>query len=180
MATHNDLQMFHVSFDTAGYMNAVKGIMSTCLDILSQRMQEVLKRAIYACSESSGIMKAATAALVRERSRSITDTSVEIEVGCDPSEAGDIQQFIRASVTLWGNGEVWARAGGSGWTKHVGSLHKNHVAFDYRLAMFEQGDHSAQMEQQFYQEIQRDANDFLNMVAALITAIDMSQYLQIG
>ena len=180
MAVKNDLQMNHVGFDVAGYMAAVKGIISFCLDSLSIRMQDVMKQAIESCSESSSIMKAATTALVRERSRSITNTGVEIEVGVDPSEAGSEQQFIRASVTLFGNGSVWARAGGSGWTKHVGYRRVNHVSVDIHLTQFEQGDHSANMVDQFEREIKKDAKDFLDVVMALIAGIDMSKFITVS
>ena len=177
MDNRANLELYKIAFDETGYLNAVKEIISMCLDTLSVRMQEVMKQAIEGCSESSGVMKGATTAHVRELSRSLSDTSVEIEVGVDPGEANGEQDYIRVMVTLFGNGEVWARANGAGWTKHVGGLHQNHALIDYRIAQFEQGDHSDAMLEQFYQIIQKDAEDFLEVVAALIAGIDISQYL---
>ena len=179
--SNSDLQMYHVSFDGEALMNDIIMIIDSQFDILSKHMIEVIGDAIIDCSAASGIMKNEARKNVKEISRTITASDASIEVGVDEGAiGGGEREYIRVMVTLHGNGEVWARANGTGWTKHVNSRHQNHVSFDYRLAQFEQSDNSAAMLETYEQNIQVYSKECYDSIISLINGLDYEKYLRIG
>ena len=181
MSKNNDLEMYPLSFDVAGYMAEVKDCVNIALDPLSGHMHDVICTAISQCSEAANIMILEAQKNVKEISREITNTEATIEVGVDEGAIGGGEQgFVRVMVTLHGNHSVWARPGASAWTKHVGVKRQNHVEVEYHLPFFEQGDHSDVMLKAFEHDIQKYVKQFMASLNAMLQAIDYQKYLKIG
>ena len=174
----SDLILYPIAFNEAGYLNEVKQCIDIAFDWLSDKMHDVLCRVISQCSQAANIMITVTQQQVKEISRTITDDYAEIEVGVDPaSVAGDEQTYVRVMVTLYGNGEVWARPGAAAWTKHVNTKRQNHVKTEYRLPFFEQADNSAKMMVSFDHDMNKHIKDFIDRLIGMLNAIDCSKYL---
>lgn len=177
----SDLVLYHARYDTAGLMAEIKDCINIAFDILSGKMHDVLCTVISQCSEAAGVMILEAQKNVREISREITNDHATIEVGIEEGAiGGGVREYIRVMVTLHGNGEVWARAHGTGWTKYVNSQHQNHVETDYRLSFFEQSDHSETMMKSFEHDMKRHTDDFMDRLTGMLNAIDYSKYLIIS
>jgi len=174
----NDLTLYKIAFNEKGYLDEVKQCIDIAFDWMSGIMHDVLCNVISQCSEAANVMIITTQKQVKEISRTINDEYAELEVGIDPADVvGNEQTYVRVMVTLYGNGEVWARPGAVAWTKHVNTKRQNHVKTEYRLPFFEQKDNSKTIMVSFEHDMKKHIRDFLNRLTEMINAIDCSKYL---
>ena len=174
---NNDLTLYPIKFDNAGYMSEIMKCVDIAFNQLSDRMHDVLCRVISQCSLAANVMIIEAQRQVKEISRSITNDICSLEVGIDEGSIGDEQTYVRVMVSLYGNHEVWARPGGVAWTKHVNTKRQNNVKTEYRLPFFEQSDNSDAMMKAFEHDMQKHERDFMDNLVAMIQAIDVSKYL---
>jgi len=117
-----------LGFDTKAYMSEFYKCLDIALDRLSRNVIVLMKNEIMANGNGSGVMRKTAADQVKEISRTIKGTEVELVIGIDEDKLGGFndQVFVRTMVVLHGNvtsGPLMTKPGSKTWTKNVNSMH---------------------------------------------------------
>ena len=98
----SDFTPNHLSLDTGGLISEIDEAIYICVDELSIKFQEIIRREIIANGNGSRIMKEEALKHVKEISRVIKGNMITLEVGVD-EDIGDEQARIKTMVVLHGN-----------------------------------------------------------------------------
>lgn len=128
MAARNDFIPATLSFDTNRFMKVLVTGINVGLDILSELVQAMLKQEIMTNGNGTKEMRATAAQQVKEISRSVNGTVIELSIGIDESSLGGFtdQTFVRTMVVLHGNvahGPLMTKPGQMTWVKNVDHMH---------------------------------------------------------
>lgn len=176
----SDLTLYPIHYDAVRATAEIVEAIDVCVDELSAEFQEIVRGQILVNGNGSGIMKAEAVKHVKELHRSVSSKKVELEVGVDEDEAGDVQARIRTVVVLHGNlagGALFTKPGVATWKKHVVGPSESNAKTSYRLADFEQTDVTAMIKENAMKEVRQYIDQFLTAVAEAIATIDFSQFL---
>lgn len=116
-----------LGFDINGFMKEFRYCLNIAVDRLSNSVQMLMVREIQKNGNGSREMRDIAASNVKEISRKITDTEVELIVGIDENTLGGFtdRNFTATMVVLHGNvtsGPLMTKPGQMTWTKHVRSM----------------------------------------------------------
>lgn len=187
----SDLKLNKLSFDQAAFMRDFQACINSKLDQLSISVQDLMMREIMANGNGSKVMRKTACEQVKEISRKISDTYVELVVGIDEDSLGDFssQVFVRTAVVLHGNvasGPLRAIPNKLAWDKDVNNLRvSKNVKTEYILPdgmmQYEKvngfGAERKMLDNIMNTQINHVVDDFLK---DLENAVDYSRYIKVG
>lgn len=189
-----------LGFDTAGYMREFYSCLDISLDRLSRNVIYIMRSEIMANGNGSGVMRQTAAQQVKEISRTIKGTEVELVVGIDEDTLGGFtdQVFVRTMVVLHGNvahSPLMTKPGQMTWTKNVNSMHlsppvnkdgspRKPKMMPDGFMQFEKvsgfGKMRNMLDNIFEKEINRVLEDFYSSLDDMMNSIDYSKYITGG
>ena len=178
----SDLQLNKLSLDVNGLMSEINESIYICVDELSYRFQEIIIRQIRQNGNGSGIMKDEAISHVKEISRKITNSMIELEVGVDEN-ISDERARIRTIVVLHGNlhdSPFVTKPGEQTWRKHVAYRAKSNAKSVYVLYNLMQFDVAGKLLENSMNEIEKYTKVFMDNVQRAIDLIDFSEYIIVG
>lgn len=124
MALNLKFEPNKVSIDTKGAITAIQKLAEAYMDIVSDRMVEIMRRWVYELGNGSKVMRNDAKAAVREIVHEVTNEYLNYEIGIDEAAARGMSEqfFVRVMVVLHGNqasGPIHAKPGQSTWKKDV-------------------------------------------------------------
>lgn len=113
-----------LSFDTKAFMYRVHKIVDMNLDVLSNKLQQIVIHEIWENGNGSKIMRIDACAQVKETKRTTIKNRIHLAVGIDLKELKSKREdlFVRVSVVLHGNlgsGPLLTKPGKDTWKKNV-------------------------------------------------------------
>ena len=182
----SDWTQYKIGFDSAGCNALIKKIYNVHLDVLSEKLINIVRGDIWLNGNGSfKVMRLFTVALVEELKREIASDHILLEVGIKMDQLPE-DAFVRVSVVLHGNqasGPLVTKPGVATWGKHVIG-HEVHVKAgeeSYDLPEgFTKYDVIDEIKKNVDNNIQRHINDFMNAVAADVSRINWSAFITGG
>ena len=189
-----------LKFDTSGYMKEFYVCLDIALNRLSRNVILIMQREIRANGNGSNEMKDTAIQQIKELSRTIKGTEVELVVGIDEDSLGGFtdQVFVRTMVVLHGNvasGPLMTKPGQMTWTKHARSMHLsppiNEDGSPRKPKMMPDGFMQYEMvkgfgakrqmlDNIFNKEVNHVLEDFYDSLYDLMDSIDYSKYITGG
>ena len=196
----SDLQLNHLTFDVNGFMAEFESVLNNLLDQLSIKVQDMMAKEIMANGNGSKEMRDTACQQIKEISRKITATEVELVVGIDEdalSGSFSDQVFVRTMVVLHGNvtaGPLMAVPNKMAWDKHVRNYRvSEHVKNAYILPdgmmqyeMVNGFGHKSKgvsrnmLDNIFEGQLKTVVGDFDDAFLRAMNAIDYSKYIIVG
>lgn len=168
--------------DVNGLMSEINESIYICLDELSYKFQEIIIRQIRENGNGSGIMKDEAIRHVKEISRKITNSEIELEVGVDEN-ISDERARIRTIVVLHGNlhnSPFVTKPGEPTWRKHVAYRATSRAKSVYVLYNLMQFDVAGKLLENSMNEVEKYTKTFMDNVQKAIDLVDFSDYVIVG
>ena len=178
----SDFTPNHLSLNVDGLMSEINESIYICVDELSYKFQEIIIKQIRENGNGSGQMKDEAVRHVKEISRKITNSMVELEVGVDEN-ISDERARIRTIVVLHGNlhnSPFVTKPGEQTWRKHVSYRAQSNAKSVYVLYNLMQFDVAGKLLENSMKEIEKYTKDFVNNIQRAIDLIDFSEYIIVG